>query len=37
MECRRTEIPTAPNVRYFRISTPLFKDGACPKQIKEEK
>ncbi len=36
MECRRTEVPTAPNVRYLHISTPLFKDGVCPKQIKEE-
>jgi hypothetical protein len=36
MECRRTEVPTDPNVRYLHITPPLFKDGVCPKQIKEE-
>lgn len=36
MECRRTEIPEGPQVRYLLISPPLFKNGVCPKQIKEE-
>lgn len=36
MECRRTEIPTAPKVRYLLISPPLFKGGVCPKQFRGE-
>lgn len=35
MECRRTETPTTES-RFLLISPPLFKDGVCPKQIKEE-
>lgn len=36
MVCKRQDIPTGANVRYLLISAPLFKNGTCPKQIREE-
>lgn len=35
MECRRTEIPKNKKIRYLLMTPPLFRDGECPKQIKE--
>jgi hypothetical protein len=34
--CKRREMPTGKKVRFFVMEPPAFKNGLCPKQIKEE-
>jgi hypothetical protein len=36
MQCERRKLPKNTKVRYLMISAPLFKNGECRKQIKEE-